>query len=137
MNNLYRIIVGHAAPKDWHLSTVAYVIAKDDEAVYEWLKKEPEINGSTLFSSWADKEEEEEVFEVYDNEYNVIGTETFKQKIIRLKGEVNDEDYDFSDSYYGITLYGWELVSEAVSGLEKAIELGVVVDSGQPLKSEE
>jgi hypothetical protein len=124
--NLYRINMGHAAPKDWALSMLGYVLAENEEQVYEYLKSEPDIHGHKPFNSWKDKEEENEEFEIYNSSYEVIGKETFKEKIIRIGGEINEDDYDFSDSYYGISLYGWELVKENVSGLESAIELGII-----------
>lgn len=124
--NLYRITLGHAAPKDWKLSMLGYVLAENDEQVYEYLKSEPEINGSSTYNCWADKEDEKEEFEIYDKEYNVVGKETFKEKMIRIGGEINDDSYDFTDAYYGISLYGWELIKENVTGLEGAIELGII-----------
>lgn len=124
--NLYKITFGHAAPKDWAKSILGYVLADNDEQVYEYIKSEPEINGHSAFNGWQDNEDEGNTFEVFNDQYDVIGTESFKEKIIRLKGEVNDEDYDFSDSYYGISLYGWELVCENPSGLEGAIAIGII-----------
>ena len=102
--NLYKIKVAHSAPKDTHESIQCYLIAESDEKVYEWLKAE----NKDIITCWDDAEEENKKFDIYNEEYETIGTETFKEKIIRLKGEINDEDYDFSDAYYGITLYGWE-----------------------------
>lgn len=37
----------------------------------------------------------------------------YKARMIRLKGEINDEN-DYSDAYYGLTFYGWELVDENI-----------------------
>ena len=122
--NLYKITIGHAAPKDWVVATVGYVLANNEEDVYDYIASEPELNGNNLFNSWKNKEDEN--FDLYNKKYKVIGEETFKEKIIRLKGEINDDSYNFGDAYYGITLYGWELITEDVEGLEKAIELKIV-----------
>ncbi len=124
--NIYKIQLGHAAPKDWSISMLGYILADNDDQVYEYIKSEPEINGHSAFNSWKDKEEEKEEFEIFDKQFNLIGTETFKQKIIRLKGEINDESVDFTDSYYGISLYGWELVKENAENYQSAVELGIL-----------
>lgn len=123
-NNLYRIIVGHFAPKDSLHATWAFLIAENEDQVYDWIANEPMIYEEPTCSMWKDNEE---TFEVYDDDYNVIGSETFREKIIRLKGEINDDDYDFSDSYYGITLYGWELIKEDFVITDSSLkELGIL-----------
>ena len=49
------------------------------------------------------------------------------EKMLRIKGEMNDEDYDYSDAYYGITLYGWELIKENVTtDFTEMINLGII-----------
>jgi len=101
--NLYEIQVKHCSPKNSHISTQAYLVAKNHEQVYEWIKSEP-LN---MINGWADSEEDGETFDIYNDDFEVIGSETFKEKMIRIKGELNDEDYDYSDAYYGITLFGW------------------------------
>lgn len=125
--NLYKIKCLHAAPKDIHKSIACLLLANNDESVYEWLKSEPTIQEQKVYLSYQYNEDDETVFDVYDNDYNIIGTETFKEKIIRIKGEYNDEDYDYSDAYYGITLYGWDLIKENVqTDYSELIELGIV-----------
>lgn len=125
--NIYKITFGHAAPKDWAISILGFVLAENDEQVYEYIKSEPMINGHNPYNSWKDKEEEGEEFEIFDSKYEVVGKETFKEKIIRLKGEINDESYDFTDSYYGISLYGWDVVKEDVTNYESSLELGILI----------
>ena len=102
--NIYKIIFSHSAPKDTKVGIMTYLLAKNEEEVYNYIDKEYN------YRCWVDQEEENREYGVYNDEFEVIGTETFREKIIRLKGEMNDEDYDYSDAYYGITLYGWELV---------------------------
>lgn len=125
--NIYTIEFSHTAPKDHEQGIKCLLLAENDDRVYEWLKSEPKIGERTLHNGWADSEEEKEEFEIYDDNYNVIGTETFKQKMIRLKGEMNDEGYDYSDAYYGITLFGWSLLKENVkTDYSELIQLGIV-----------
>lgn len=106
--NIYKINFSHSAPKDTEYGMKCLLLAENDEQVYEWIKQEPEVDGEALYNNWEDDGE-------------------FKQKIISLKGEMNDDDYDFSDSFYGITLLGWELVKEnALGDYSELIEAGVV-----------
>jgi hypothetical protein len=107
--NLYKIIFSHTAPKDTEFGLVEYLIADNENDVYEHIDKE--FN----YGCWNDKNNESGELEIYNDDYDVIGTETFKEKMIRIKGEINDDDYDFSDSYYGITLYGWEKVKDNIN----------------------
>lgn len=115
MKNLYKITFSHHGPKNSEKGIKTYLLANTDDEVYEWFKtaKDPDFpNSQWMFPYWDDEETEQEVFDVYDDKYNAIGTETYKEKIIRLKGNINDDEVDFTDSYYGITLYGWEFISE-------------------------
>lgn len=123
MNNLYKVLFSHTAPKDTEVGIVSYVVAKDDVQVYAL------IDEKYNYGKWKDAEEEGEEFKVFDGNYNVIGTETFREKIMRIHGDMHDEDYDFSDAYYGITLYGWELV-RGVSDSELSVlrDLGIVIN---------
>lgn len=99
---LFRVLFSHTAPKDQKVGIEEYVVANSELHVYSY------IDNEYIYNKWKDNEDK--TFDVYDEEYNIIGSEKFKEKIIRIKGEMNDEDYDYSDAYYGITLYGWEFV---------------------------
>jgi hypothetical protein len=121
--NLYRITFSHTAPKDIKEGIKGYLLAKNDEQVYNYVDK------TFNYECWKDNDEDEdrEPIELYDDDYNVVGVETFKEKMLRIKGEQNDEDYDYCDAYYGITLYGWELVKENAEGdYNEMIELGII-----------
>lgn len=125
--NIYKIEFLHVAPKDTERGLKCLLLAENEEQVYEWIKSEPKIEEQSLYNGWADSEEENEEFEVYNDNYDVIGKENFKQKMIRLKGQMNDDDYDYSDAYYGITLFGWSLLKENVNtDYSELIELGIV-----------
>lgn len=125
--NIYKIEFLHAAPKDAERGLKCLLLAENEEQVYEWIKSEPKIGERSLYNGWADSEEENEEFEVYNDNYDLIGKENFKEKMIRLKGQMNDDDYDYSDAYYGITLFGWSLLKENVNtDYSELIELGIV-----------
>lgn len=115
--NLYSVNFIHYAPKGSEEGIYGYIVASDDESVYEWIKSEPKLpQDKTLWNCWADKEEVE--YDVYDDDYNVIGTETFKEQMIRLHGDMYDEDADIDDAYYGVTLIGWSLIKEGITDSE-------------------
>ena len=124
--NIYSIKFLHASPKDTEKGLKCLLLADNDEQVYEWIKSEPKIGEQRLYNNWTKTEEENEEFGIYNDKYDVIGKENFKQKMIRLKGQMND-DYDFSDAYYGITLLGWKLLKENVNtDYSELIDLGIV-----------
>lgn len=121
--NLYKITFSHSSPKDREEGIKGYLLAENDEQVYNYVDK------TFNYESWEGNEKDGEPIELYDENYNVIGTETFKEKMLRINGEQNDEDYDYCDSYYGITLYGWELLKENVEGdYSEMIELGIITN---------
>ena len=114
----------HYSPKDSEKGILTYLAAQSDEEVYEWLKSDPTLKDErSIYTSYKDYEKDREVFEIYDDNYKVVGEETFKERMIRLKGDLYDEEADFSDLYYGKTLIGWKLVKEDVTEQEiKAIQ---------------
>ena len=125
--NLYKILVQHTAPKEHFKSMVEYVIACNDEDMYNYIDNEHNYN------AWEDRCEyevdgSEERRRVYDDNYTCVGTIPHKEYIISSRGEMFDEDYDYSDAFYGITLYGWELVQENinVATLQHVINMGVI-----------
>jgi len=117
--NLYRITVAHYSPKDSHKSIQDYLLADNEEHVYDY------INHNHNYGMWDDYNEEEEESEIYDEHDKVIGTETYKEKMLRVKGDMNDPDDSLEDLYYGQTRYGWELVKEGIIDYQEMIELGV------------
>ena len=123
---LYKIEVLHGAPKDSWTDIYEYIVAENDEQVYNWLR---------LKASWNDNEEDNKIFEIYDDEYNVIGTETFKEKMLRIKGDANDEDIEWADAYYGITAYGWVDMGDITNRQILILKsLNIIIDTNQ-LKS--
>lgn len=100
---LFQIFVKHFAPKDSHEAIEGFLLAESDEDVYYF------VHTKLGYSSKEDLDDENaKEVTVYDEDYNEVGTETVKQRIIRNKGEMFDSDTDISDTYYGVTLYGWK-----------------------------
>jgi len=108
--NLYSIDFRHYSPKDSEYGIKTYLIAQDDEAVFDWIANYSGEFG--IYTSWLSESNEE--VELYD-EYKLIGVVTYKEKIIYNKGEIGDSSTDFSDVFYGITQYGWTLIKENLS----------------------
>jgi len=116
--NVYSIDVIHHAPKGSHQSIQGYVLAENDEQVYDYIKSEPKIDDIKLYNSW-------EVYEnVESNEYR----EDFKKEMLEVGGELYT-DYDVTDAYYGREFYGWTLLQENVNInlLEYAIKIGLII----------
>ena len=104
--NLYKIVFSHYGPKDSEEGIKTLLLAESDEQVYDWLASEPD--GYSL--CWKERMEDPD-----DEWFDENGDpEGYKARMIRLKGEINDDDSDFSDAYYGLTFYGWELVDENI-----------------------
>jgi len=132
--NLYEIRFVHYAPRDDEEGIFNYLVANSDEDVYEWLKSDPELkDGRHIFTGYKFKEEDDEVFEVYNDNYRVIGTETFKERMLRLKGDMLDEEAELNDLYYGKTLWGWRLVKENITQqeIDTLLSLGICLETKQ------
>lgn len=111
---LFRVIVGHAAPKDVCYSTVCLCLAHTDEQVYEFLANEPRIKGEKYFNSWEEWEDDDE---------------NMREEYIKSKGELFHDDADWSDAYYGVTMLGWEeMKSNITSDFSELIALEFVFD---------
>ena len=125
--NLYEVMMAHYAPKGSEQGVHTYLVADSDEAVYEWIKKEKELSdGRVIYNNWEYCETDGKVYDVYDDNYEVIGQETFKERKIRLKGELYDDENSYGDLYYGLTLLGWKVVKENI----KDSEIKVLQDTG-------
>lgn len=130
--NLYEIRLNHFAPKGNQEGIYTYLAAHSDENVYEWIKKSKELkDGRYLFTSWEDKEgDEEESADVFDDDGETIGTESFKERMIRVKGDMYDDYVELYDLYYGETLVGWNMVKEKISDSDINLlqELGIAIE---------
>lgn len=91
MKKLYKIIVTHYAPKDWHSSIQEYVVAENDKEVFDYL--------ASGYAYWN------EILEDYDGDREEECREAYDE-ILANKGD----DRDVCDLYYGATQYSWEEV---------------------------
>lgn len=115
-------MIEHFASKGSEKGIHTYLIANSDEDVYEWLKLEKKLKDERrLFVLHSQEEVEKEVFELYDDKYNEIGKETYKERMIRLKGNINDDNVELENRYYGETLIGWKTIKENISAEETSI----------------
>jgi len=124
--NLYRTKFSHHAPRDMQTGTICLILAENDKQVYEFLKSEPKINDEQYFVSWQDREDDEEVVESeWNDKYEATKVENIKDYLIRIKGSMNDQNQEYNDLYYGLTVVGWELLKEDVkTDYSELIELG-------------
>lgn len=95
--NLYKIKMQHFSPKDSEEGIVGFLYAKNDEQVYEFLKTDPKFDNLHILNCWDDKENDDI---------------TFKKSLLKHQGEINNDDIEVHDLYYGCTLYGWEIICE-------------------------
>lgn len=117
---LYTILIRHCAPKDFKESIVGYFIAEDDTAIMEYINKE------LTSGIWQDRHEQDGLVDIHDEDYNVIDTVTYKEKMLRIRGEFHDKWADYSDKYYGVTHYGWTEGKEvSKKEVEMLVKLGV------------
>ena len=130
MKKLYKIIVLHGAPKDTHTSIEGYVIAKDEEQVYDYINKLnygywENVNKTSLEDLGLDEEERSTCYYLNDDYNNQI---SFKEWLMAHKGDLDDEA-GWEDAYYGVTKYGWEEM-EVIhqEDLEVLVDLKVAVD---------
>ena len=123
--DIYKIIVQHFSEKDSHTSIEVFLLAESDEAVYQWVDKEK------CYEMYSERDEEDGLIDIYSDDYEVIGQETFKEKMLRIGGEYFDEDYVPQDLYYGDTIYGWEKLESDMLDIEiEALKkLGVLVEA--------
>lgn len=104
---LHRILLRHCAPKDCVEVTKLFVLANREEEI---LSRLDATEGSRYtYGAWKERDADaEEPFVIYDSDYNEIGTETYLQKMLRLRGEFHDEDASYEDAYYGVSHWGWD-----------------------------
>jgi hypothetical protein len=117
---LYSIVVRHCAPKDCNESIVGYFIAENDNVIMEYINKE------LTSGIWEDRHNEDGLFDIRDEDLNVIKKTTYKEKMLFFRGEFYDPSASYSDAYYGITHYGWtEGKDVSEEDIDTLIRLGV------------
>lgn len=128
---LYEIMIEHFARKGSEKGIYTYLVAESNEDVYEWLKLEKELkDGRQLFLPYSIEENESEDFIIYDDKYNELGVEKYKERIIRLQGDLNDEELDLDDLDYGRTVAGWKEVKSNITLEEISLleNLGISIE---------
>lgn len=116
--NLYRIIVLHGAPKDSHTSTETYLVAENEEQVFNWLD-------AKTGGAWTEEPEEgEEPRMRYSADESEI---PFRQWIMESRGDLEDED-GWEDAYYGVTKWGWEPIDATPDEIAVLLKLGIAVE---------
>jgi len=120
--NLYKIEFTHYSQKDSKTGIQCLVLSESNEKVYLFVDKEYNYN------SWEEDTEFGNTFDIYDDKWEVVGTETPKERYMRLCGTMHDDDYEVSDLYYGATTLGWTLLKENVSpeNYQELIDLDLV-----------
>jgi hypothetical protein len=121
---LTQIKFAHYGPKDKDEGIKTYAIV--DDATEIWRKVDSEYQ----YGQWASRDRDGETCELYgDDGYTPIGTETHTERMIRLRGDIHDEDLEIEDAYYGVTTTGWsEPTPINVVDAATLIRLGVAVD---------
>ncbi len=117
---LYTIKIRHCSQKDCKESILGHYIAENDLSVMQYIDKK------LMSGTWTDRHNEDGLFDINDTDGHFIGTETYFDRMLRLRGEFYDTDVDYSDAYYGITHYGWDEGKEISStDISLLLSLGV------------
>lgn len=116
---LFRIIVLHGAPKDSHTSTETYLVAKDETEVFEW------IDRVKNYGAWTENHDGEPKTRWCDDAGEDV---PFRDWIMARRGDLKDDE-GWDDAYYGVTKWGWELVTDTMPGeIAVLLRLGVAVE---------
>lgn len=126
MLKLHKIMFKHFSPKDSEEGIRTYVIAVDEKTILQYVNN---LTGGV----WADRMREDGPLDIHDEDYEVIGTETVEEHLLRFRGEIEDPDADVSDTYYGVTHWGWD-EGVAISDEDAAVllRLGIAEDWRDP-----
>lgn len=98
--NLYKVKITHAAPKGYNEAIKEYLIANNEQEVFEYLKN------NSGYTYWDDIERDED-------EYSDIKKIDF---IFEKKGD-SQLSNKWEDLFYGSTMYDWELYRENLGQL--------------------
>lgn len=101
MLKLFKIMQRFSAPKDNVEFVFKYVLAENEEIVFRHID---------ILANWT-MCDEGEMFDVYDG-YQLVIQESLTEKLMRLRGDINDEDFELEDLDYGVTQWGWDEGSE-------------------------
>ena len=108
--NLYSIDFQHWSQKDSKKGIKGFVLAPDDEAVLDWFLANDKLNGLEVWAGmhWKD---------------GLSDGDIKRKRLLKKRGQLYDKKKyeNITDRYYGVTLYGWSLVTENVSDVEAAV----------------
>jgi hypothetical protein len=93
MKKVYRIEVGYFCQKDNHQSIEGFVVCENDLEVYKFMNEN--------LANWDEQGEDKAADDWREEGYS------FKEEIIKSKGDLDNEDTELTDLYYGLTLYRW------------------------------
>jgi hypothetical protein len=116
---LYTVTLIHRSPKDSESGIDCFLIANNEEQVYDWLR-------DNRCTGYKDQEKGSESYDIESpvSPWNTIRSGlTFQEKIIYYRGCANDPDTDYEDLYYGQTNWSWnegqELTEADLSVLQR------------------
>jgi hypothetical protein len=115
INRLFRIKVLHGAPKDSHTSTETYLVAENEQQVFDW------INFKKNYGGWSNDTDEPRICHAHDDYEKEI---SFQEWIMLNRGDLEDES-GWEDAYYGVTKWGWEPVEATEQEIEILVKLGI------------
>lgn len=119
---LYKILLRYCAPKGCVEVVAKYIIADNDEQILRQLD-------AIQSGLWTERSEQGDLCNIYDDNYEIIGEETYLEKMLRLRGEFFDEDASYEEAYYGVMHYGWEECKELCGDeAHTLLELGIAED---------
>lgn len=102
---LYEVQFKHYSQKDSVKGIVGYLVAKNDESVYEWMKDDMfSATGYEYHTSYRD----------YEDDEGELDGASFKESVIKTKGCMFNDNMEVSDLYYGAIQYGWKLTSQNI-----------------------
>lgn len=121
---LYKIIVLCGTTKGSYTAIETYLLASDDDSVFNW------INQEKYSGRWIEDREDEDQADLehtgWINEYSIGDSQTpvsFKEWIMGSCGDLQDPDrYGLRSGY---TRYGWERIEAAVYEKKAVLSLGI------------
>jgi hypothetical protein len=125
---LHKILLRHAGPKDSIEVVFKYVLANSEQEILDEIDNP---RGGYTYGAW---QEDEELYDVYDVYNEVVGTETYLQRMLRLRGEFNDEDASYDDAFYGVKHWGGTRALKSLPKKQMCLLLTVLQKIGEVLE---
>ena len=118
--NLYAIQFTHYGPKSSEHGIREFLLAENEEKVYEYIKNEHAWDWEDKENAVYDEKEEawKDEYGEYHYWYTENGVEGWKERKLRLRGDLDDDSSgENADFFYGFTEWGWELLKEGLDPL--------------------